>query len=145
LLVVGIQESARFNNAVVFVKVAVVLAFIAFGAAYVNIDNWDPFIPENKGEFGSFGWSGIMRASGVIFFAYIGFDAVSTVAQEARNPQRDMPIGILGLSIYLYGTLYSGYFGVDWDCSLPRTERSGTYCTRCRPGRCRTFVAETPH
>lgn len=105
LLVVGIQESARFNNVVVFVKVAVVLAFIAFGAAYVNMDNWDPFIPENTGAFGSFGWSGIMRASGVIFFAYIGFDAVSTVAQEARNPQRDMPIGILA-SLFICTVLY---------------------------------------
>ncbi|MBC7921711.1 MAG: amino acid permease [Ferruginibacter sp.] len=105
LLVVGISESARFNNVIVFVKVGVVLAFIAFGAAYVNVDNWEPFIPQNTGTFGEYGWSGIMRASGVIFFAYIGFDAVSTVAQEAKNPQRDMPIGILA-SLFVCTVLY---------------------------------------
>ena len=105
LLVVGISESARFNNVIVFVKVAVVLAFIAFGAAYVNMDNCEPFIPPNTGTFGEYGWSGIMRASGVIFFAYIGFDAVSTVAQEAKNPQRDMPIGILA-SLFVCTVLY---------------------------------------
>ncbi|MES2730747.1 MAG: amino acid permease [Bacteroidota bacterium] len=105
LLVVGIQESARFNNIIVFIKVTVVLAFIAFGAAYVNMDNWEPFIPANTGTFGHYGWSGIMRASGVIFFAYIGFDAVSTVAQEAKNPQRDMPIGILA-SLLVCTVLY---------------------------------------
>jgi basic amino acid/polyamine antiporter, APA family len=96
LLVVGIKESARFNNIIVFVKVAIVLLVIGFGFAYVNSANWHPFIPENTGTFGEFGWSGILRGAGVIFFAYIGFDAVSTAAQEANNPQRDLPIGILG-------------------------------------------------
>jgi APA family basic amino acid/polyamine antiporter len=96
LLVVGIKESARFNNIVVYVKVAIVLAVIFFGFHYVNTANWQPFIPENTGEFGKYGWSGIVRGAGVIFFAYIGFDAVSTAAQEAKNPQRDLPIGILG-------------------------------------------------
>jgi basic amino acid/polyamine antiporter, APA family len=96
LLVVGIQESARVNSVIVVVKVAVVLMVIAAGAMFVNTANWHPFIPENTGEFGKFGYSGILRASGVIFFAYIGFDAVSTAAQEAKNPQKDMPIGILG-------------------------------------------------
>jgi len=96
LLVVGIKESARFNNIVVYVKVAIVLAVIFFGFKYVNTANWQPFIPENTGEFGKYGWSGIVRGAGVIFFAYIGFDAVSTAAQEAKNPQRDLPIGILG-------------------------------------------------
>ena len=96
LLVIGIRESARFNNIVVIVKVAIVLLVIGFGFQYVNSANWTPFIPANLGEFGQFGWSGVFRASGVIFFAYIGFDAVSTAAQEARNPQRDLPIGILG-------------------------------------------------
>jgi APA family basic amino acid/polyamine antiporter len=96
LLVVGIRESARFNNIIVYVKVAIVLAVIGFGFQYVNTANWTPFIPENTGEFGKFGWSGILRGAGVIFFAYIGFDAVSTAAQEAKNPQRDLPIGILG-------------------------------------------------
>ncbi len=96
LLVVGIKESARFNNFVVIVKVAIVLLVIGFGLKYVNTANWQPFIPPNLGEFGQFGWTGVFRASGVIFFAYIGFDAVSTAAQEAKNPQRDLPIGILG-------------------------------------------------
>jgi basic amino acid/polyamine antiporter, APA family len=95
LLVIGIKESARFNNIIVFVKVAIVLLVIGFGFMYVNTANWHPFIPANSGEFGKFGWSGVARAAAVVFFAYIGFDAVSTAAQEAKNPQRDMPIGML--------------------------------------------------
>jgi APA family basic amino acid/polyamine antiporter len=95
LLVVGIRESSRFNNVIVLVKIAVVLLFIFFGIAYVDTTNWVPFIPDNTGEFGKFGLSGILAGAGVIFFAYIGFDAVSTAAQEAKNPQRDMPKGIL--------------------------------------------------
>ena len=96
LLVIGIQESTRFNNIIVFVKVAIVFLVIGFGFMYVTPSNWEPFIPPNTGNFGQYGWSGVLRASGVIFFAYIGFDAVSTAAQEAKNPQRDLPIGILG-------------------------------------------------
>jgi APA family basic amino acid/polyamine antiporter len=95
LLVLGIKESANFNNLIVAVKVGVILIFLAVGIAYLNAENWQPFIPAAMGE-GKFGWGGVLRAAGVIFFAYIGFDAVSTAAQEARNPQRDMPIGILG-------------------------------------------------
>lgn len=94
LLVVGIKESTRFNNVIVVLKLAVILAFIGFGAAYVNADNWQPFVPPAEGD-GRFGWGGVLRGAGVIFFAYIGFDAVSTAAQEVKNPQRDMPIGIL--------------------------------------------------
>jgi APA family basic amino acid/polyamine antiporter len=96
LLIVGIRESANFNNIMVIVKVSVIILFIAIGIAFVQAGNWHPFIPKNTGEWGHFGWSGILRGAGVIFFAYIGFDAVSTAAQEAKNPQRDMPIGILG-------------------------------------------------
>jgi len=96
LLIVGIKESAKFNNLIVFIKLIVIALFVGFGAAYVNADNWTPFIPENTGNFGEFGWSGIFRGAGVIFFAYIGFDSLSTLSQEAKNPQRDMPIGILG-------------------------------------------------
>ena len=96
LLVFGIKESAGFNNIMVIIKVAVILLFIAIGFSFVQGVNWKPFIPENTGEWGHFGISGILRAAGVIFFAYIGFDAVSTAAQEAKNPQRDMPIGIFG-------------------------------------------------
>ncbi len=95
LLVIGIRESARFNNLIVFVKVAIVFLVIGFGFIFVNADNWRPFIPAQEGP-GQFGFSGIVRAAGVVFFAYIGFDAVSTAAQEAKNPQRDMPIGMLG-------------------------------------------------
>jgi basic amino acid/polyamine antiporter, APA family len=96
LLVVGIRESANFNNLIVIVKVLVIFLFIFFGWKFINPANWHPFIPENTGTFGEFGWSGIIRAAGIIFFAYIGFDAVSTAAQEAKNPQKDMPWGILG-------------------------------------------------
>ncbi len=95
-LLIGIKESAKINNIIVLIKVAVILLFIGFGFSYINTDNLIPFIPENTGTSGEFGWSGIFRGAGVIFFAYIGFDAVSTAAQEAKNPQRDMPIGILG-------------------------------------------------
>ncbi|PYI83241.1 MAG: amino acid permease, partial [Verrucomicrobia bacterium] len=96
LLVIGIRESATVNNVIVFVKVAVVLLFI-FGAAHaINSANWHPFMPPSTGVRGHFGWSGVMQGAGIVFFAYIGFDAVSTAAQEAKNPQRDMPIGIIG-------------------------------------------------
>jgi APA family basic amino acid/polyamine antiporter len=95
ILIVGIRESARFNTIIVLVKVVVLLLFIAFGAAYINRANWHPFVPPNAGKFGEFGWSGVLRGAGVIFFAFIGFDAVSTAAQEAKHPQRDMPRGIL--------------------------------------------------
>jgi len=96
VLIRGIRESSTFNNVMVVVKVSIVLIFIVFGFFFVKSGNWTPFIPANTGTFGHFGWSGILRGAGVIFFAYIGFDAVSTAAQEAKNPQRDMPIGILG-------------------------------------------------
>ena len=105
LLVIGIKESAGFNNVMVIIKVFVILMFIGIGFFFVNKANWHPFIPENTGTWGHYGWSGILRGSAVIFFAYIGFDAVSTAAQEAKNPQRDMPIGILGslgISTVLY-------------------------------------------
>lgn len=96
ILVVGIKESARFNSIVVIIKVAVVLLFIAVAAPHVRPENWHPFIPANAGAFGQFGVSGIFQGATMVFFAYIGFDAVSTAAQETRNPQRDLPRGILG-------------------------------------------------
>ncbi|MCX6268167.1 MAG: amino acid permease [Bacteroidetes bacterium] len=105
LLIIGIRESANFNNIMVIVKVAVIIMFIAIGIAFVQAGNWHPFIPKNTGVWGHFGWSGVLRGAGVIFFAYIGFDAVSTAAQEAKNPQRDMPIGILG-SLSISTVLY---------------------------------------
>ena len=105
LLVLGTKESANVTSAIVVVKVLVVLAFLAACAGYVKTSNWIPFVPDNTGKFGEFGYSGILRGAGVVFFAYIGFDAVSTAAQEAKNPQRDMPIGILG-SLVICTLLY---------------------------------------
>ena len=96
LLVVGIRESARVNNVIVAGKLVVVLAVIGFGAFYIDPENWRPFVPEPTGVPGQYGWNGVVAGAGVIFFAYIGFDAVSTAAQETKNPQRDLPIGILG-------------------------------------------------
>ncbi len=96
ILIIGIKESAKLNAVFVIIKVAVILLFIGIGIQYIHTENYVPFIPENTGTFGEFGWSGVLRAAGIVFFAYVGFDAVSTAAQEAKNPQRDMPIGILG-------------------------------------------------
>jgi len=104
LLVIGIKESANFNNVIVALKLAVILTFIGVGVAYINKANWHPFVPAIDAA-GNFGWHGVLRAAGVIFFAYIGFDAVSTAAQESKNPQRDMPIGLLaslGICTVLY-------------------------------------------
>ena len=105
LLMLGIKESARVNGVIVVIKVAVVLVFIGLGWMYIDKGNYTPFIPPNTGVFGQFGLSGIMAGAGTIFFAYIGFDAVSTAAQEARNPQKDMPIGIIG-SLIICTILY---------------------------------------
>lgn len=102
LLVIGVSESAKFNNVIVAIKAGVIIAFILIGGVIVfqNFDtlshNWDPFIPEPTGKEGEFGWAGILRAASIVFFAYIGFEAVSTAGQEAKNPARDMPFGIIG-------------------------------------------------
>lgn len=101
----GIKQSALINNIIVVIKVGVILLFIGFGLSYINVDNWHPYIPENQGGFGRFGWSGILRGAGVVFYAYLGFDALSAAAQEARNPQRDMPKGIL-ISLGVCAILY---------------------------------------
>lgn len=105
LLIRGTQESAFVNGIIVMLKVSVVLVFIAVGWQYIRPENYTPYIPENTGTFGEFGFSGIIRAAAIVFFAYIGFDAVSTAAQEAKNPKRDMPIGIL-LSLAICTILY---------------------------------------
>lgn len=105
VLYVGVGVSSRINSVIVVIKVAVIALFVLFGASHIVTSNWVPFIPENTGRFGEYGWSGIMRGAGVIFFAYIGFDTVSTAAQEAKNPQRDMPIGIIG-SLAICTVLY---------------------------------------
>ena len=117
ILVIGIKESADFNSIIVAVKVIVLLIFLVIGAQALMHQpnllkmNWHPFVPPNTGTFGQFGISGILRGAGVIFFAYIGFDAVSTAAQEAKNPKRDMPIGILG-SLVICTILYILVAGV---------------------------------
>jgi basic amino acid/polyamine antiporter, APA family len=105
LLVLGVKESATVNNVIVFIKVSVVVLFVAVGIFYVNPENWHPFIPEPTGVSGQYGWDGILRGAGIVFFAYVGFEAVSTAAQEARNPKKDVPIGILG-SLLVCTVLY---------------------------------------
>jgi basic amino acid/polyamine antiporter, APA family len=102
---IGIRQSAAFNTVIVSIKVTVIVLFILFGVSYIDTGNWHPFVPPNTGVWGQFGPSGILAAAGVIFFAYIGFDAISTAAQEAKNPQRDMPIGILA-SLIICTVLY---------------------------------------
>lgn len=108
ILIRGISESAKFNDFIVVLKVAVVIFFIGIGYFFINYQNYHPFLPANTGEFGAFGWSGVLAGAGQIFFAYIGFDAVSTTAQEAKNPKRDMPIGIIG-SLLICTVLYILY------------------------------------
>ncbi len=117
VLVIGIKESVALNTAVVIIKVCVLLVFVGLGANYIlghwaeAADHWTPFLPSNTGNYGEFGWSGVARAAGIIFFAYIGFDQVSTAAQESRNPRRDMPIGILG-SLAICTIVYIAVAGV---------------------------------
>jgi amino acid transporter len=105
LLVIGVSESATVNNIIVAIKVTVIIAFIVVGAFFINPANWHPFIPEPTGVENQFGWDGIIRAATIVFFAYIGFEAVSTAGQEAKNPRKDMPIGILG-SLVICTILY---------------------------------------
>jgi APA family basic amino acid/polyamine antiporter len=110
LLIRGVKESANINNLIVAIKMFVILAFIGIGIFYVNVDNWTPFIPENEGD-GKYGWSGIFRAASIIFFAYVGFEAVSTAAAEAKDPQKDIPFGIIG-SLLVCTVLYMFVAGV---------------------------------
>ena len=105
LLLIGIRKSAGLNNVIVALKLGIIFLFILVGIAYINQQNWLPFIPENTGKFGQFGLSGIWRGAGAIFFAYIGFDGITAVAQEAKNPQRDMPIAIIA-SLIVSTVLY---------------------------------------
>ena len=105
ILMRGTSGSSKFNDLMVTLKIAVVLAFIGIGFKYINTDNLTPFIPANTGVFGEYGWSGILRGAAIVFFAYIGFDAVSTAAQETKNPRCNMPIGIMG-SLIVCSVLY---------------------------------------
>lgn len=130
ILYIGIKESAGFNNVMVVIKVGVLLALVGYGIYYffghpeVPKANWHPFIPDNTGTFGEFGWSGVFRGAGAIFFAYVGFDCVSSAAQETKNPQRDLPIGLLGtllivsflfisVSLVLTGMVHYSKLNVD--------------------------------
>jgi len=111
LLTIGVSESANVNNVIVVIKVIVLLTFIAVGISYINPANWHPFIPEPTGEPGEYGWSGILRGSAIIFFAYVGFEAVSTAAAEAKKPSVDVPVGILG-SLVICTLIYMGVAAV---------------------------------
>ena len=130
VLYIGIKASASFNNLMVLIKVGVLLALIGYGIWYFSGHrelvraNWSPFIPANSGVFGEHGWSGIFRGAGAIFFAYVGFDCVSAAAQETKNPQRDLPIGLLGtllivsflfiaVSLVLTGLVHYSKLNVD--------------------------------
>jgi APA family basic amino acid/polyamine antiporter len=108
VLVRGIKESATFNSVIVFLKIGIIVIFIGAGLFFIKPALWTPFIPPNQGQFGFFGLSGIVRGAAVMFFAYLGFDAVSTAAQEAKNPRRDMPIGILG-SLFACTVIYIAF------------------------------------
>ena len=114
LVACGIKAAASFNNVMVIIKISVILIFIACGIGFIQPSNWTPFVPENTGMFGEFGWSGVLRGAGVVFFAFIGFDAISTLSQEAKAPQKDMPKGMLGslgicsLAYILFGLVLTG-------------------------------------
>lgn len=105
LLLGGIKQSAMINNVIVVIKVGVILLFIAFGISYIDTSNWVPYVPANQGEYGIYGWSGVLRGAAVVFYAYLGFDALATAAQETKNPQKDMPKGIL-ISLLICAMLY---------------------------------------
>jgi APA family basic amino acid/polyamine antiporter len=111
ILYIGVRESSTANTIMVAVKVAVIAVFIVAGFAYVDAANWTPFIPANTGTFGEFGWSGVLQGAGIIFFSYVGFDAASTTARETRNPQRDVPLGILA-ALAISAVLYVGMAAV---------------------------------
>lgn len=105
LVTIGTKAAASVNNILVFLKMGVILIFILLGLSYIKGPNLQPFVPENTGTFAQFGWSGIFRGAGIVFFAYIGFDAIATLAQESKNPQKDLPramLGSLGISSFVY-------------------------------------------
>jgi APA family basic amino acid/polyamine antiporter len=105
LCYVGVRQSTRINNAMVIIKITIIVLFIIVGIKFVDTAQWHPYLPTNTGDFGHFGFSGVIQGAAIIFFAYIGFDQAATTAQEARNPQRDLPIGILA-ALVISTTLY---------------------------------------
>jgi APA family basic amino acid/polyamine antiporter len=120
LLLIGMRESARANNAMVALKLVALVLFIGVGVWFVTKTNWEPFVPASEGGFGEYGWSGILRGAGVVFFAYVGFDAVSTAAAETRNPRRTIPIGLLG-TVIVSSVLYV-LIGIVMTGLVPYTE-----------------------
>ena len=115
ILYVGVRESAAANTFMVLLKVAVIVVFIAAGVRYIDPANWKPYIPPNAGQFGHFGWSGVLQGAAIIFFSYVGFDTASTAALEARRPQRDLPLGILcalAISAVLYVVMSAAMTGM---------------------------------
>jgi APA family basic amino acid/polyamine antiporter len=108
---IGVKQSASVNTVMVTLKVGIIVIFVFAGLQYIDTANWHPYIPPNTGTYGHFGWSGIMQGAAIIFFSYIGFDTASTTALEARNPQRDVPLGILG-ALIVSGLLYMAMAGV---------------------------------
>lgn len=134
-LIRGTEGSSIFNGFIVFLKVAVILTFVVLGWKYINTENYTPYIPANTGTLGEFGWSGVLRGAAIVFFAFLGFDAVSTAAQETKNPKRDMPIGIL-MSLFICTILYMVFAHVmTRSCPLHRFRRSTRYRTRSRSHR----------
>ncbi len=129
LLMKGTEESAKVNAVIVGLKVSVVIIFIVLGWQYIDNSNYIPYIPDNTGTFGEFGFSGIVRAAAIVFFAYVGFDAVSTAAQEAKNPKKDMPIGILGSLAICTILVYPFCTRNDRCYKLYFIQRSGWYRT----------------
>lgn len=108
---VGVSHSAGANSFMVALKVAVIVVFMIAGLKYVDPANWHPYLPPNTGEYGHFGWSGVLKGAAIIFFSYVGFDTASTTALEARNPQRDLPLGIIG-ALIISSVLYVGMSAV---------------------------------
>ena len=124
-LIRGTEGSSIFNGFIVFLKIAVILIFVVLGWQFIQVENYTPYIPENTGKLGEYGFSGILRGAAVVFFAFLGFDAVSTAAQETKNPKRDMPIGIL-VSLLVCTLLYVLFAHVRRLCSQG-------YCQHSRP------------
>lgn len=108
---VGMRETAGVNTVMVGLKVVIIVMFILAGISYIDTSNWHPYVPANTGQFGHFGWSGVLQGAGIIFFSYVGFDTASTTALEARNPQRDLPLGIIG-ALLISALLYVGMSAV---------------------------------
>ena len=134
-LIRGTEGSSIFNGFIVFLKVSVILIFVILGWKYINTDNYTPYIPANTGVLGEYGFSGILRGAAIVFFAFLGFDAVSTAAQETKNPKRNMPIGHSGLLAGMHRALYGFCPRHDGSGTLHRLQRTARHCSRCHSHR----------